>query len=203
MWQYNRIFFGALMVSFSGSLPVGTLNVSVANLFIHQGLSATVQFAAAAVLAEILVVRIALVVARRLDYLSRFFNMVSVLVIFLLAFISLKAAFEMAPSGTVLPFTGQWPFLAGFFISIINPLHLPFWMGWTVALRSKQVLQDSTAAYNVYVGAIGIGTALAFALYALAGNVLIDVLKAQQHLLNWLIGIALLITGLIQVYKLR
>lgn len=203
MWQYKRIFFWALMISFSGSLPIGTLNVSVVNLVIHQGLSAAMQFASAAIFAEMLVVRVALAAVKKLDHFSRYFHIVSILVIFLIAFTSLKAAIQMQPTVTVLPFTGQWPFAAGFLISIINPLHLPFWMGWTVALRSNSVLHDSTAAYNIYVIAIGAGTALAFLLYGLAGNLLIEVLKTQQYLLNWLIAVALLFTGMLQLYKLR
>ncbi len=203
MWQYKRIFFWGLMISFSGSLPVGTLNVSVVNLIIHQGLSAAMQFAFAAILAEVLIVRVALAAVKKLDHFSHYFHIISILVIFLLAFISLKAAFQMQPAGSVLPFTGQWPFAAGFLISVINPLHLPFWMGWTVALRSKEILQDSTVTCNIYVIAIGAGTALAFLVYGLAGNLLIDVLRSQQYLLNWLIAAALLFTGLLQIYRLR
>jgi len=197
------MFFWALMISFSGSLPIGTLNVSVANLIINQGLFASVQFAAAAILAEVLVVRIALTAVKKLNSFSRFFHIISILIVFLLAFISLRAAFQMQHPGDVLPFTGQWPFVAGFFISILNPLHLPFWMGWTAALRSKEVLQDSAAAYNIYVMAIGTGTALAFFVYGLAGNLLIPVLYTQGNLLNWAMGIALLTMGLFQLYKLH
>jgi cytochrome c biogenesis protein CcdA len=101
----------------------------------------------------------------------------------------------------VFPFTKKDPFLAGLLLSSLNPLHLPYWMGWTAVLRQKEVLIDSKAAYNVYVIAIGSGTALAFLLYGLAGSLFITFLMGQQTRINWAVGSALLIAGVIQVGK--
>src|SRR5690606_10193062 len=136
-----------------------------------------------------------------LKRLFRFFSVVACLVLLLLAFNSLSAAWQRLMFRAELPFMDLPPALSGLLLSIINPLHLPFWMGWTAVLRSKRVLNDGPGAYNAYAAAIGLGTALAFTVYGLAGHFLIDHLQRQQVLLNWIIGIVLLATALMQLYK--
>jgi cytochrome c biogenesis protein CcdA len=45
------------------------------------------------------------------------------------------------------------------------------------------------------------GTFLAFISYGLLGSLLIDFLKDKQSILNWVIGLALFSTGMIQFYR--
>jgi threonine/homoserine/homoserine lactone efflux protein len=205
MASYRKLFLAALAISFVGSLPIGTLNVNVAGLVIHMRWEEAAEFSAGAILVEVILVRIALVTVKRLGrmkHLFRLFGIIACAALFLLAWVSLEAAFHQQKSGAVFPVATQHPFLTGLFLSLINPLHLPFWMGWTTVLKAKQLLEDSAPAYNVFVTAIGAGTALAFLAYGFAGNFLIVFLKQQQNLLNWAIGIALLIAGFVQWYKL-
>jgi threonine/homoserine/homoserine lactone efflux protein len=119
----------------------------------------------------------------------------------LFAWISFRAAFEMHKFEAALPFTAQRPFLSGVSLSLINPLHLPFWLGWTAVLKSKKIFWDSKSTYNIYVIGIGLGTSVAFFTYVILGNILIDFLREKQTILNWIIGVALLVTGLLQFYK--
>jgi len=204
MTRYLKLYGWVLLISFAGSLPIGTLNSNIANLAISMGFSEAVQFGVAAILVEVILVRIAVVAVKRLErlrHLFRLFSIVACIVLLLFACISLEAAFHMRTPEMVFPFTKKDPFLAGLLLSSLNPLHLPYWMGWTAVLRQKQVLIDSKAAYNVYVIAIGSGTALAFLLYGLAGNLFITFLMGQQTRINWAVGSALLIAGVIQVGK--
>jgi cytochrome c biogenesis protein CcdA len=87
-------------------------------------------------------------------------------------------------------------------LSLLNPLHLPFWLGWTAVLKNRKVLVCGAGAYNVYILAIGAGTCLAFIIYGFAGDFLMNTLKAQHNLINWILGFTLLFTGLVQVYKM-
>jgi threonine/homoserine/homoserine lactone efflux protein len=202
--RYFKLLFWALMISFLGSLPVGTLNVTVTGLVINNGIIEAIEFAVGAILVEVILVRIAIAAVKKLEGLKRlykFFSAVTCIVLFLFACISFRAAFEMHKFETVLPFTSQQPFLSGVFLSLINPLHLPFWLGWTAILKSKKIFWDSISTYNIYVTGIGIGTFVAFFIYAILGNFLIDFLKEKQTILNWIIGLALLGTGLLQLYR--
>jgi len=195
----------AFLISLTGSLPVGTLNVSVANLVIDGKIPAAFLFGLGAILAEVGIVRAGLVIVRRLEGMKRFlgwFRLLACIVIFWLALISLEAAWHMRKPGAVIPFTGHAPFVAGLVLSLLNPLHLPFWLGWTALLRSKGLLTNTRSDHNVFVTAIGMGTGVAFLLYGYTGHLLILFLRMNQHLFNWATGIALVLTGVGQVWKL-
>ncbi len=200
------LFFSAFLVSFLGSLPVGTLNVSVANLVVRMDTAGALQFGLGAILVEILLVRVALVVMRKLEGMQRlfiFFSLIACLALFVLAGAGLWTAFRMPMSmpAEVVPLTSRLPFITGMLLSILNPLHLPFWLGWTALFKSRKILVDTGASYNTYVTAIGLGTSLAFLLYGLAGHLLIDILRDRQVLLNTIVSLTLLMTGLITLYK--
>jgi threonine/homoserine/homoserine lactone efflux protein len=196
----------AFLISFTGSLPVGTLNVSVTDLVIDRHVGAAILFGMGAMLVEVGMVRIALVVVQQLERMSRllrWFRALACVVILLFAFLSLEAAWHCRKAGVVIPFTGNAPFVSGVVLSLLNPLHLPFWMGWTAVLKAKGLLTDTRREYNVYVLAIGMGTGIAFLVYGIAGHLLILFLRTNQNLFNWLTGIALLVAGLIQLRKTR
>ena len=184
---------------------MGTLNASIADLTINMGPGAAFQFGLGAILVEVGLVRISFIAVRRLAGLHRlaqFFRIFACAVVLLLAGFSLYAAWHMSSQGVVVPFAHYTPFLSGVFLSLLNPLHLPFWIGWTAALRSKGMLTDSKADLNLFMAAIGSGTALAFLLYGVTGQLLIMYLRMQQNLFNWLVGGALLLAGILQLRKL-
>ena len=196
----------ALLISFTGSLPIGTLNVSIADLVIDRRIDAAILFGIGAMLVEVTMVRTALVLIRRLEGMSpllRWFRVIACVIILLLSFLSLEAAWHMRSAALPIPFTGNAPFVSGLLLSLLNPLHLPFWLGWTAVLRTKGLLHDTRREYNVYVLAIGMGTAIAFFVYGLTGHLLILFFRTNQSLFNWLTGGALLITGLAQGWKIR
>jgi hypothetical protein len=202
---FLRLGAYAFFISFTGTLPIGTLNVSVTNLVIDGNVPAAFLFGLGAILVEVGMVRVALVIVKRLERMNRllgWFRVLACLVILLLAFVSLEAAWHMRKAGAAIPFTGHAPFISGLVLSLLNPLHLPFWMGWTAVLRTKGLISDTRNEYNVYVTAIGVGTGMAFLLYGVAGFWLILFLQMNQNLFNWLMGTALLISGLVQLWKM-
>jgi hypothetical protein len=204
MKRHIKLIVWAMAISFTGSLPLGTLNLTVANFSFADDLPGAVMFSVAAIFIEMLLVRIALMAVRQLEKLKRlvwYFNLITGAVLLLLAFNSLTAAWQKLEFRAELPFTELHPFILGLLLSVINPLHVPFWIGWTAVLKSKHVLVDGRRSHNFYVLAIGAGTAMAFAIYALAGRFLIDHLLQQHILLNWIVGVALLVTALTQLYK--
>lgn len=204
MKQHMRLIGWAMTISFTGSLPLGTLNLTVANFSFADNLSGAAMFSVAAIFVEMLLVRIALMAMGQLEKLKRllrFFNLITGMVLLLLAFNSLTAEWQRLVFQVELPFTDLHPVLSGLLLSVINPLHVPFWIGWTAVLKAKHVLDDNRGAHNFYVLAIGLGTTLAFFVYALAGRFLVDHLLEQHVLLNWIVGLALLVTALVQLYK--
>jgi hypothetical protein len=204
MKRQIKLFAWALSISFAGTLPLGTLNLSVANYAFRHDIAAAIGFAIAAVAVEMTLVRVALVAVRRLERLTHFYRIFHILTCAVLLFLSISsllAALQMQTfhAGLWLPFLN--PLLSGLVLSLINPLHLPFWMSWTAVLRSGNILDHQPRSYNLFVVAIGVGTAAAFCLYGIAGRYLIGLLGSRQVLLNWIVGFALLASALIQIYK--
>ena len=194
----------AFLISFIGSLPVGTLNVNITDLVIDKHIGAAILFGMGAMLVEVGMVRIALVTVKRLEGMSRlfrWFRLLGCIVVLLFAFISLEAAWHLRKAGVTIPFAGNAPFVSGLILSLLNPLHVPFWMGWTAVLKAKGLMSDVQRDYNIYVSAIGMGTCIAFLVYGITGHLLILFLRTNQNLFNWLTGVALLVAGLVQVRK--
>lgn len=201
-----RLTVWAFSISFLGSLPLGTLNVSVSELVVTHRNAAAVEFGAGAIAVELLLVRVALVAIDQLARLRRLFRLfqgLTVMILLTLAASSLKAAWQHQPlqaSASALAYLH--PLVAGLLLSLLNPLHLPFWMGWTAALRSKGILDPTGRAYNMYLIGIGLGTSLAFVCYGVVGDYLQTHIERQQPLINAAVGLALLGTAILQGCKL-
>ncbi|WP_259069493.1 LysE family translocator [Mucilaginibacter sp. X4EP1] len=205
MARYIKLFITAFSISFIGALPIGTLNTNVANYTLNNNFIGAFEFGLAAIIVEVGLVRIALILLDKLGHLQKLFRYLSVVFCFAILFLaykSLEAAFHMRNFDDVLPFVGMQPFYSGLVLSLLNPLHIPFWLGWTAVLKGRKILDSKPRAYNIYILAIGTGTCIAFLLYGIAGNYLMNALKAQHNLINWILGCTLLLTGLVLAYKL-
>jgi hypothetical protein len=200
----TKLFGWAFVISLLGTLPLGTLNLSVANYGFRREWAGAITFSAAAIAVEMGLVRVALVAIRRLERLTQFFRVFNVVTCGILLFLaanSLLAAWQMESFRATVALPAVSPWISGLILSATNPLHLPFWMGWSAVLRQRNILGDRRGQYNVFIAAIGLGTSIAFCIYGLAGGYLIRLLGSRQVLLNWIVGIALLSTAIVQIYK--
>jgi len=205
MIQLTRIFFWGMFISFLGSLPLGTMNVMATNISVKDGVTAGMIYACGSMLVEITLVRAALVAMSwvyKQQKIFRIFEWLTLLLIVALAIGSFIAAYNMSGFGTAIPDNTKHPFWLGVFFSVTNPLHIPFWFGWSTVLLNKNILLPNAKNYNWYVAGIGLGTIGGFAVFIYGGNYLIQEMHANQNLLNWAIGIILLITAAIQLYKM-
>ncbi len=196
MRRFWKLFLCVLSISFAGSLPPGTLNTSVTDLVVNGGAFVAIQFGVGAILVEVVLVRAALAGMRRLEGMKGVFRwggVVGCIVVIFLAILSFKGGVYRAGVGV--------PLGSGILLSLLNPLHLPFWMGWVVVLRSKRVLGDGAADHNVFAGAVGLGTAVAFLAYGMAGHFFIGWLQINKGLLNGLIALTLLVAGGMQMRR--
>jgi sulfite exporter TauE/SafE len=200
-----KLFSVAFGISFVGTLPIGTLNTNVAEYALDNNLVGAAEFGTAAILVEVALVRLALVLLDKLAHLKRLFQLLSgvmCLVILFLAYKTLSAAFHRMNFLDSLPLVSMHPFYSGLALSLLNPLHLPFWTAWTAVLKGRNILTDAAGTNTVYLAAIGAGTCLAFIIYGIAGNFLMNTLKKEHNLINWILGSTLLLTGLISAYRM-
>ena len=61
MHHLLKIFFTGMLVSFLGSLPLGTLNVAAMQISVSDGITAAILFSLGSLTAEIVYVRLSLV----------------------------------------------------------------------------------------------------------------------------------------------
>jgi threonine/homoserine/homoserine lactone efflux protein len=204
MTHLLKIFFWGMIMSFLGSLPLGTLNVTVVNITMKEGIRAALVFSFGSMVAEVTMVRLGLIGMTwvyRHHKIFRFFEWVTILLLLILSIASFVAAIKKSGIGSALPPVTQHPFWLGGLLSVTNPLHYIFWFGWSTVLISKNILLARSWDYNWYVAGIGLGTIAGFAVFIYGENYLVNTLKANEDALNWIIGITLFITVFIQLYK--
>jgi threonine/homoserine/homoserine lactone efflux protein len=205
MQKLLRVSFWGMLVSFLGSLPLGTMNVTVTQLSVSDGIKAGFLFAAGSMIVEVIIVRVALVTMKWLARQHRVFHLleyVTTSVILFLAIASIVAAYKMTGFATTLPVKSITPFWTGAFLSLTNPLHIPFWLGWSTVLINKNILKPDPVQYNWYTAGIGLGTMLGFAVFIYTGNSFVAQIQQHQTFLNYSIGFVLLLTAAIQAKKI-
>ena len=205
MKKLIRVLLAGLAISFLGSLPLGTMNIAAAQIAIHLGANAGLLYATGSMLTEIIIVRLSLVAMGWLVRQHRIFHLLelfTVLLLLMLAAASFVAAYKMSGFSNTSLTSSLNPFWTGVFLSATNPLHIPFWMGWSTALLNKKVLEPDPVYYNFYITGIGAGTILGFMVFIYGGGYMVNQVKQHQTLLNLAIGVVLLGTAVLQLKKI-
>ena len=206
MPKFICVSSAGLVISFLGSLPLGTMNIAATNISISEGVHAGWLYATGSMLIEIIIVRAALTAMGwflRKQKLFWFLELFTTAVIVVMAIGCFVAAYKMTGfSGSLPKIFSLHPFWTGVLLSISNPLHIPFWMGWNTVLINKKILLPSSFYYNFYIMGIAVGTLLGFAVFIYGGNYMIAAIIKHQGALNVTIGLVLLVTAAIQVRKM-
>lgn len=136
-----RILFVGMLVSFIGSLPLGTLNVAAMQISISDGITQGMLFSVGSLLVEIIYVRISLVAIdwiRKQDRILKILEWITLIIVIALAAFSFYAAMHTS-SGKNMVLSSTLPkFILGFVMSALNPVQIPFWFGWSAVLFSKK-----------------------------------------------------------------
>lgn len=206
MTRLIKIFGWGLLISFLGSLPLGTLNVAAMQIGIQENISAAMQFSLGSLLVEMIYVRISLVGIdwiRRQEKLMKLMEWVTLIIIIALAVGSFIAAMkEGGEARNVMLANNVNRFLLGMFLCAINPVQIPFWFGWSTVLFSKKILEPKASQYNLYILGIGLGTLAGNAVFIFGGQWLVGRIADSGKYLNWVIGSIFAITALIQLIKI-
>lgn len=200
-----KILMWGFIISFLGSLPLGTLNVAAMQIGITDGISPALWFSAGSLTAEIIYVRISLVAmdwVRKQEKILKALEWITVLIVLALAASSFWAAAHPSVEKNVILSNTMHRGLLGFTMSLINPVQIPFWFGWSTVLFSKNILRPGMWNYNSYIVGIGLGTFAGNCVFIFGGRLLVDRLNASQHMLNWVIGGIFLFTALFQLYRI-
>jgi threonine/homoserine/homoserine lactone efflux protein len=200
-----KVFLVGMLVSFLGSLPLGTLNIAAMQISVSEGIVAALLFSLGSLLAEIIYVRLSLVAMdwiRRQERIFKILEWVTLGIVVALAIASFYAATHPSQEENVILSSRLPKVLLGFTMSALNPVQIPFWFGWSTVLFTKKILLPRNDHYNVYIMGIGLGTFIGNLLFILGGRLIADKINNNQDILNWIVGSIFAITALIQVWRM-
>ncbi|MGB3006195.1 MAG: LysE family transporter [Chitinophagaceae bacterium] len=200
-----KILFTGMLVSFIGSLPLGTLNIAAMQISVSNGITAAILFSAGSLLVEIIYVRISLVAMdwiRKQERILKALEWVTLVIVLALALSSFYAALHPHVKKNIVLDSPLPKFVLGLVMSAVNPVQIPFWFGWSTVLFSKKVLLPRQDHYNFYIIGIGIGTFIGNCIFIFGGLIIANKINNNQDVLNWVIGGIFTVTALIQLWKI-
>jgi len=194
-----------MVISFLGSLPLGTLNIAAMQISISSGVAAAMLFSAGSLLMEIIYVRLSLVAMdwiRKQERILKILEWATLIIVLALAAASFYAALHPKIEKNIVLDSPLPKFLLGLIMSAVNPVQIPFWFGWSTVLFTKKVLMPRQDHYNIYIAGIGIGTFIGNCIFIFGGLLIATKINTNQHILNWIIGGIFAATALIQLWKI-
>ena len=200
-----KIFFTGMLVSFIGSLPLGTLNIAAMQISISDGITAAMLFSIGSLLIEIIYVRISLVAIdwiRKQEKVLKALEWVTLVIVLALAVSSFYAALHPTVEKNFVLDSPLPKFVLGMVMCAVNPVQIPFWFGWSTVLFTKKVLLPRNDHYNSYILGIGIGTFIGNCVFIFGGLLIASKINNNQHILNWVIGGIFALTAIIQAWKI-
>ena len=161
MKNLKNILVG-FVVSFVGSIPLGYLNVIGFDIYNQSGLPSVIPYLLGVVSVEVFVIYFTLIFAEKLvssRKLLQFIEGFSVVFMFVLAYIFFASASNSNAQGTVIhEYQNRTPYFAGLFLSALNFVQIPFWVGWNLyLLNGNWITIDGTKKYFYVFGTL-IGT---------------------------------------------
>ena len=200
-----RVFFWGMMVSFLGSLPLGTLNVAAMQISVQESIQNAVYFSLGSLLTEMIYVRISLVGidwVRKQKTLFKWLEWITLGIVVALAVGSFIAASKEHHAKNVFLNNNMHRFLLGLSMSAVSPMQIPFWFGWSTVLFTKKILLPKNSFYNLYIVGIGLGTLMGNCVFIFGGKYIVEKLNTNQNILNWVIGGIFALTALIQIWRI-
>lgn len=191
-------FLIAFFFSFIGSIPPGSINLSVIQLSLDNRLMAAMRFSFAAALIEFpyafIAVKFESLITSSPLVLDNF-KLIAAVVMILLGVVNLTSYSKSSTSKT-LEKLKQSGFRKGVVLSILNPLAIPFWIGITAYLNHQQWINLSNDRLIViYVLGISVGTFSLLAILAILSQYLGSFFR-RNSLIQIIPGVIFLILGL-------
>lgn len=194
------------MISFLGSLPLGSLNVAAMQLGIQESVKSALLFSLGSLLVEMIYVRISLIGIdwiRKQEKLMKLMEWVTLGIVVALAIGSYIAAMKggVNAKNPVLD-NNMNRFFLGALGCAINPIVVIFWFGWSTVLFTKKILKPINSHYNSYIAGIGLGAFAGNCVFIFGGKFLYTHITDAQQYMHWVIAGIFTLTALIQIYKI-
>lgn len=199
-----KILFWGFLISFLGSLPPGTTNILMIQLSATRGYVVSSWFALGCMMAEVICVYICVKVMDRISQsrlLIKSMEWISLMVIVWLVISSFSSVKDPGPLDVPVIPTNISPFLFGLLLMAVNPVQIPFWVGWTTIMIERKVLTPDSGN-TLYIAGIATGSLAASVLFIAGGAAMSDWLAGREMLMQWVFGIALVTIAITQIVKI-
>lgn len=164
--EYLYVFFTGLVFSFIGSIPPGTLNVSVLQLGLEKKVNTALRFALAVSIVEYPYAWIAVEFEYWLTsspVIVENFQLITAIAMTVLGSFTLWAARK--PSTFSVKFS-ESGFRRGIVLSLLNPMAIPYWMGATAYFKAQGWIDlSSDGLIHSYVFGTSVGAMLLLTLF--------------------------------------
>lgn len=166
--SYLWVFFFGLIFSFVGSIPPGTLNITVLQLGLEGQVRIAIRFALAVAIIEYPYVWIAVqfqYLITQSPVILENFQLIAAIVMTLLGISNLLPSRPPRGLAKKLRESG---FRRGIVLSLLNPMAIPYWMGFTAYLKVQGWIDLSTTGllhsyvFGAAVGTLGLLSLLVF-----------------------------------------
>jgi len=150
----------AFLVSYVGSIPPGTINVSVMQLAIQKRRRAAVFFAFAASSVEFVYAGFTVqfhILLNNNETLADYFRIITSIA---LIGLGLWNIFSKSTSKSVILKSekGRHGFLRGMMLGILNPMTIPFWLAITTYLENDNLITVDGFGFWAYLIGLSVGT---------------------------------------------
>lgn len=199
------LFGAGMLISFMGSLPLGTLNITAMQIAVQENTRKALLYALGVAIVELIYVRLSL---KGIDWIlanqTVFYYMewATVVLFTVLGISALLAARKKSKEAKPILLDNKLNrFWLGVSMSAINPVQIPFWFLWSSYLFSTKLLQSGNLHFNIYTVGIGFGTVSGFVLFIFGGSWLVKRINASQKAINLAVAIVFILSALIQLVR--
>jgi threonine/homoserine/homoserine lactone efflux protein len=196
MLPYLQVFLAGTIFSFVGSIPPGTLNVTVLQLGLDKKKDVAIRFALAVALIEYPYTWIAVAFEGWISsspMIIENFQLITAIVMTTVGIFTLWASRK--PSTFSVKFN-ESGFRRGLILSLLNPMAIPYWMGATAYFKAQGWINLSNAGLvHSYIFGTSVGAMLLLTLFVFMATRLAPYVQ-QNMFIKMLPGIIMLALGL-------
>ncbi len=197
-------FLIGMVVSFIGSIPLGSVNLSVLQTTLDRGIKAGLIFALGATIVELAYSYIAIKFSAYLlanRDVELYIQLVAIPAFVTLSLYSFNKKSRPADKPKVAG-NKKSNFFKGVLIGLVNPLQIPFWVAYGTYMLSNNWIKNDSALLNFFVLGIICGTSLLLTLVVLGGNKLDKQFNLTRYNMDKAIGILFMGLAVFQTVKL-
>ncbi len=194
----------AFLISLTGSLPLGNLNLMALRISASENLQKALWFSLGVTIVEMLYLRVTLAALLGIagnDRLFVYCRIVSVLFLLALSVGSFVGGGAKERKNVFVE-NKMNRFGLGLVMSALNPMQIPFWAGWVLVLGVGLHASGGALLGHLFILGAGLGTFVALLLFVWAGARFAPLMKLHERKVNIAMGIVFLVLAIFQVSQL-